>query len=134
MNKLIFLLVLAAIGWMGWAGQQHREQVAAVREQAQAASAAAPVTRAQREPIRLGGIAASPRGREALDLNALPPTAAGGPRCDGRRYCVQMTSCAEARYFLANCPGVKMDGNADGLPCEQQWCGAAAQRAHPDRH
>jgi Excalibur calcium-binding domain len=34
-----------------------------------------------------------------------------------------MTSCAEARYFLANCPGVKMDGNRDGQPCEKQWCG-----------
>jgi hypothetical protein len=33
-----------------------------------------------------------------------------------------MRSCAEAKYFLANCPGVKMDGNRDGTPCEQQWC------------
>lgn len=43
-------------------------------------------------------------------------------RCDGRTYCSQMTSCAEAKYFLANCPGVKMDGNHDGVPCEMQWC------------
>lgn len=43
-------------------------------------------------------------------------------RCDGRRYCSQMTSCAEATYFLRNCPGVEMDGNRDGVPCEQQWC------------
>lgn len=43
-------------------------------------------------------------------------------RCDGRTYCSQMTSCEEARFFLANCPGVKMDGNRDGEPCEQQWC------------
>jgi cold shock CspA family protein len=31
-------------------------------------------------------------------------------RCDGRTHCSQMTSCSEARYFLANCPGVQMDG------------------------
>ncbi|WP_363798217.1 cold shock domain-containing protein [Lysobacter firmicutimachus] len=43
-------------------------------------------------------------------------------RCDGRTHCSQMTSCAEARYFLAHCPNVKMDGNGDGDPCEQQWC------------
>lgn len=43
-------------------------------------------------------------------------------RCDGRTYCSQMTSCAEATYFLKYCPGVKMDGNNDGIPCEQQWC------------
>lgn len=42
--------------------------------------------------------------------------------CDSRKYCSQMTSCAEAKYFLTSCPGVKMDGNADGIPCEQQWC------------
>ncbi|WP_369632808.1 MULTISPECIES: excalibur calcium-binding domain-containing protein [unclassified Variovorax] len=33
-----------------------------------------------------------------------------------------MTSCQEATYFLKNCTGVKMDGNNDGVPCEQQWC------------
>jgi hypothetical protein len=43
-------------------------------------------------------------------------------KCDGRTYCSQMTSCAEATYFLQNCPGTKMDGNNDGIPCEKQWC------------
>jgi hypothetical protein len=43
--------------------------------------------------------------------------------CDGRVYCSQMTSCAEATYFLHHCPGVKMDGGGDGVPCESQWCG-----------
>ncbi|WP_367850323.1 excalibur calcium-binding domain-containing protein [Rhodoferax sp. WC2427] len=28
----------------------------------------------------------------------------------------------EAKYFLANYPGVRMDGNHDGVPCEMQWC------------
>jgi hypothetical protein len=44
-------------------------------------------------------------------------------RCDGRTHCSQMTSCEEATYFLQNCPGVKMDGEGDGVPCEKQWCG-----------
>jgi hypothetical protein len=43
-------------------------------------------------------------------------------KCDGRMYCSQMTSCAEATFFLENCPGVKMDGDNDGIPCERQWC------------
>ena len=43
-------------------------------------------------------------------------------RCDGRTRCSQMTSCAEATWFLNHCPGVRMDGNRDGVPCEQQWC------------
>ena len=50
------------------------------------------------------------------------PTHQSEFRCDGRQYCSQMRSCAEAKYFLANCPGAKMDGNRDGTPCEQQWC------------
>jgi hypothetical protein len=43
-------------------------------------------------------------------------------KCDGRVHCSQMTSCAEAAFFLRNCPNVKMDGNHDGIPCENQWC------------
>lgn len=43
-------------------------------------------------------------------------------KCDGRIHCSQMTSCAEAKFFLANCSGVKMDGDNDGIPCEKQWC------------
>lgn len=42
--------------------------------------------------------------------------------CDGREYCSQMRSCAEATYFLQHCPTVKMDGDGDGVPCERQWC------------
>jgi hypothetical protein len=42
--------------------------------------------------------------------------------CDGRTHCSQMTSCEEATFFLKNCPGTQMDGNRDGVPCEQQWC------------
>jgi cold shock CspA family protein len=53
---------------------------------------------------------------------ALPAAATPNFRCDGRVHCSQMTSCAEARFFLQNCPGTKMDGDGDGVPCEQQWC------------
>ena len=48
--------------------------------------------------------------------------AAPAYRCDGRKRCSQMTSCAEAKFFLANCPTVEMDGDHDGIPCERQWC------------
>ncbi|MEO8366452.1 MAG: cold shock domain-containing protein [Pseudoxanthomonas sp.] len=54
---------------------------------------------------------------------AMVSTAPPAPsRCDGRTMCSQMTSCAEARYFLQHCPNTQMDGNNDGEPCEQQWC------------
>jgi hypothetical protein len=43
-------------------------------------------------------------------------------KCDGRTYCSEMNSCEEATFFLQNCQNIKMDGNNDGIPCEQQWC------------
>lgn len=38
--------------------------------------------------------------------------------CDGRQHCSQMNSRAEAEYFIRNCPNTKMDGDRDGIPCE----------------
>ena len=43
-------------------------------------------------------------------------------KCDERIHCSQMTSCEEAKFFLQNCPNVKMDGDNDGVPYEEQWC------------
>jgi len=39
-------------------------------------------------------------------------------KCDGRQHCSDMNSRAEAEYFLRNCPDTKMDGDHDGVPCE----------------
>jgi cold shock CspA family protein len=39
-------------------------------------------------------------------------------KCDGREYCSQMSSRAEAEFFTRNCPNTKMDGDIDGTPCE----------------
>lgn len=38
--------------------------------------------------------------------------------CDGRQHCSQMTSRAEAEFFTRNCQNTKMDGDRDGIPCE----------------
>ena len=70
---------------------------------------------------------AEPQARAVPASQALlaSPSAPGNDaRCDGRTKCSQMTSCAEARYFLQHCPNTEMDGNGDGEPCEQQWCEA----------
>lgn len=58
----------------------------------------------------------------AVAAQSEQPAPATAFRCDGRTHCSQMTSCAEAKFFLRNCPDVRMDGNNDGVPCEQQWC------------
>lgn len=68
---------------------------------------------------RVVQIQASTQSNVSAPMTA--PVAAGF-QCDGRRYCSQMTSCREAKQFLKNCPGVQMDGDHDGVPCESQWC------------
>lgn len=42
--------------------------------------------------------------------------------CTGKQHCSQMRSCDEAKFYLRNCPNVKIDGDNDGLPCERQLC------------
>lgn len=76
------------------------------------------------------------RHRRVLEHTPRQPVAApvdsGTPpapyRCDGRTHCSQMTSCAEATWFINHCPGTQMDGNHDGVPCETQWCTGPAAR------
>ena len=43
-------------------------------------------------------------------------------QCQGKTRCTEMSSCEEAMFYLNNCPGTEMDGDRDGIPCEQQWC------------
>lgn len=42
-------------------------------------------------------------------------------QCDGRQHCSQMSSKAEAQFFLENCPDTMMDGDNDGDACERQF-------------
>ena len=40
------------------------------------------------------------------------------PKCYKRTRCGQMTSRSEAEWFVRNCPNNEMDGDGDGIPCE----------------
>ena len=42
--------------------------------------------------------------------------------CDGKTHCSEMSSCKEALFYQESCSGTEMDGDRDGIPCEQQWC------------
>jgi cold shock CspA family protein len=55
-------------------------------------------------------------------MRAMPQYNAPALLCDGRKYCSQMKSCGEAKLFLNNCSGMEMDGDRDGIPCEQDLC------------
>lgn len=42
-------------------------------------------------------------------------------QCQGKVWCSEMSSYEEAVFYLNNCPGTKMDGDGDGIPCERQF-------------
>lgn len=44
------------------------------------------------------------------------PRSGGG--CGPKRYCNQMSSCAEAMHYLQECGLSRLDGDGDGVPCE----------------
>jgi hypothetical protein len=51
-----------------------------------------------------------------------PPIDTTTYSCAGKTTCSEMKSCNEAKFYLQNCPGVSIDGDGDGIPCEDQWC------------
>ncbi|MDX8130377.1 excalibur calcium-binding domain-containing protein [Methylomonas sp. OY6] len=59
-------------------------------------------------------------GQPVLPI-AVPPKPAQHFQCSGKVHCSEMTSYEEAEFYLQNCPGTKMDGDNDGIPCEQQF-------------
>ena len=38
--------------------------------------------------------------------------------CADRKYCKEMTSCAEAKFHLNECGESRLDRDGDGVPCE----------------
>lgn len=93
MKNLLVLLVLGALAWYGYGKIKGQN--------------------ADPETFAPAAIARAPQ-RAAADTPQFS--------CDGRTHCSHMRSCAEATYFIRHCPGTKMDGDNDGVPCEQQWC------------
>lgn len=116
MRKIVILSVLVALIWNGYTKFEN-ERAAVVGEQQ---STPSKDTRPSTQDVI--GIEASEAGHGYSEpVVVTPPTQAFS--CDGRIYCSQMTSCEEAKFFLQNCPGVKMDGGrSNGIPCETQWC------------
>lgn len=93
---LVGLTLVAGLGWYGYG--QYNARVEAVRQVTQRV--------------------ASPVSAEQSSASVPVPAI----RCHGRKYCSQMTSCEDAKFVLKNCPSAEMDGDGDGVPCEQQWC------------
>ena len=39
-------------------------------------------------------------------------------QCGSKRFCREMTSCEEAKFYLRDCGLSRLDGDKDGVPCE----------------
>ena len=67
-----------------------------------------------------GKTAAAPAKPPTAPVSNTPAaTASGGFSCGGKRYCREMTSCEEAKFYLNTCGVRSLDGNKDGVPCEK---------------
>jgi hypothetical protein len=113
MKKLIVLLIIGAIGWQAYGKYQRQVKQPFPNEQ--------PIAE-QRSERPVAKVFNVPPSAEQPAAKSELPVASINYRCDGRLHCNQMTSCEEANWFLRNCPGVKMDGDNDGLPCERGPC------------
>lgn len=128
MQNILIVLVLVILAFFGYKYFQPEWVIA----DTPVANATATITANGLESI--DGI--RPTYNESVDESSAPAIApvikteiatpktviakAASHRCDGRQHCSQMRSCAEATYFSNKCPNTKMDGNNDGVPCEQQ--------------
>lgn len=84
-------------------------------------AAALVYTRLGRAPVVPQPLVSEPAPTQTTQTTRPAPPASSF-RCDGRKHCSEVTSCDEAKYFHKNCPDTQMDGDHDGIPCEQQWC------------
>ena len=89
-------------------GHSHPKVVEAIRH-------AEALPEAQRVPPwewRQGGLT------RQLQPSRLEETPAAGFTCGAKRYCRDMESCEEARFYLERCGVSRLDGDGDGVPCE----------------
>ena len=96
-SVLVALLLVAGVGWFGYT----------------------------RYTERVEAMPSAPQSQMSPAQTVAPEIPSPAFHCDGRKHCSQMSSCSEAKQFLRNCPGMEMDGDNDGIPCEQQLCSGA---------
>jgi endonuclease YncB( thermonuclease family) len=63
---------------------------------------------------RAAGLSSSPHAPASV----IDRTQASSLACSGKRYCKDMSSCEEARFYLETCGLKALDRDGDGRPCE----------------
>lgn len=120
---LIIIAILGALVFQKYQSYQQSKQLKAAR----LAEEQSRIIEQQRKAIgELPKLKLSEKTERALQHQQVQPMQATRStsatntqfRCDGRQHCSQMNSRAEAEFFIKNCPDTKMDGDNDGIPCE----------------
>ncbi|WP_342749432.1 cold shock domain-containing protein [Xanthomonas pisi] len=121
LGKLLLLLLVAVAGGYAYLDRDTPMPAPAPPETSSVVSARAP---ADRTPPDRAALQSSPAVTAPAAAGKTSATPALTPHysCGGRKHCSQMTSCDDATWVLRNCPGTKMDGDNDGVPCEDQLC------------
>ncbi len=57
-------------------------------------------------------------GQENATQVVTPGGEGQAQQCGTKKRCSQMTSCAEARFYLTTCGVASLDRDKDGIPCE----------------
>ena len=98
--------------------------VAAGRHPVTVAPFIPPPARTAWQPSRLPPVAAPKSSSKIIKPQALDRVGATHfvGQCGSKRYCTQMQSCEEARFYLSKCGLDKLDKDKDGIPCES-LCG-----------
>ena len=133
MNKIIVITIVLVVGWYGnllykkndfpfiqnpATNLKSSEQVKCITKDGRVLYGSVPqgTICEKLEPIK-GSLTLTPS--ETFSPNKGNNHSASNFKCDGRQYCSQMNSRAEAEFFVRNCPNTKMDGDHDGVPCEK---------------
>ena len=61
----------------------------------------------------------APKKSPRATLKADPAPRLNSSQACAKKHCSEMTTCAEARDYLSRCGIKTLDGDGDGMPCEQ---------------
>ncbi len=150
MKKVVVVAILAAIGWYGNQQYQNNELSFLQKDNSGSSSySSSGMTKciAQDGQVYYGKVPAgvncarteavkgsveiisskqfqpeSEQNNDSSFFESRPKVASSRYSCTGKQHCSQMSSCAEAKFYIQNCPNTKMDGDGDGVPCERQHC------------
>ena len=59
-----------------------------------------------------------PAAASSTPVVADPASRLSSGKICSKKRCAEMTSCEEAKYYLAHCHVATLDGDRDGIPCE----------------